>query len=230
MLRPVIVAVASVLAATPALGATLSLEPQPAAGQVLREHAGRPAIQSQLAGTTAALVVQSVTLDDTGSASFLLALQNSGSEPIRLTAADLKVRAGDRKIRVYSVEDLKEAATDLKLLAQSHIDSMDRPGVLGAPQVRAGYVVLPGGRYLEDPNPPRGSKQQVIAEAKRRIAAADAALTRAETLGFRPVDLGPGAGGWTGFTLAALPKSASTLVVTVTLGADTHRFELAVGR
>jgi hypothetical protein len=224
------VAVAAILAGSPAVGATLKLRPEPAAGQMLRESAGRPAIQSELAATTAALVVQSATLDETGSASFLLALQNSGSEPIRLAAANLTVRAGDRKVRVYSVEDLKAAASDLKLLAQSHVDAMDRPGVLGASPVRAGYVVLPGGRYLEDPNPPQGSKQQVIAEAKRRIAAADAALARADTLGFRPVDLAPGAGGWTGFTLAPLPKSASTLVITVALGADIHRFELAIDR
>jgi hypothetical protein len=197
---------------------------------MLRERAGHPAIQSELAGTTAALVVQSMSLDETGSASFLLAMQNSGSEAIRLAAANLTVRAGDRKVRVYSVEDLKAAANDLKLLAESHIHAMDRRGVLGASQARAGYVVLPGGRYLEDPNPPHGSKQQVIAEAKRRIASADATLAQADTLGFREVDLAPGAGGWTGFTLAPLPKSASTLAITVTLGADVHTFELTIER
>jgi hypothetical protein len=224
------VAVATLLGAPPVAGAALSLKPQPAAGQMLREHAGRPAIQSELAGTTVALVVQSATLDETGSASFLLALQNSGSEPISLGAANLVVRAGDRKVRVYSVEDLKEAARDMQLLARSHINAMDGPGVLGASQARAGYVTLPGGGYLEDPNPPQGSKKQVLAEAHRRLAAAEAALAQADSLGFRPVVLAPGAGGWTGLTLAALPKAASTLVVSVTLGADTHRFELTIDR
>src|SRR4051794_34237273 len=113
------VAVAAILGASPAPGATLSLKPKPADGQVLREHAGQPAIQSGLASTTAALVIQSVTVDETGSASFLLALQNSGSGPLSLGAANLEVLAGDRKVRVYSVKDLKEAARDLKLLAQS---------------------------------------------------------------------------------------------------------------
>src|SRR3954470_24087463 len=98
------VVVSTLFGMQPAAGATLSLKPKAAAGQMLREHSGRPAIQSELAGTTAALVVQSVALDETGSASFLLALQNSGSAPISLGAANLAVRAGDRKVRVYSVE------------------------------------------------------------------------------------------------------------------------------
>jgi hypothetical protein len=225
------VAVATILGASPAAGATLSLKPKPAAGQMLRERAGQPAIQSQLAGTTAALVVQSATLDETGSASFLLALQNSGSVPLSLGPNNLIVRAGDRKVRVYSIEDLKAAARDLKLVAQSHVNAMDRPGVLGASaQVVAGYVKLPDGRYLQDPDPPQGSKKKVLAEANRRIAAADAALAEADSLGFRPVVLAPGASGWTGLTLGTLPKGASTLTITVTLGADTHRFELTIDR
>jgi hypothetical protein len=224
------VAVATILGVSPATGATLSLKPKPATGQMLRERAGQPAIQSELAGTTAALVVQSVTLDETGSASFLLALQNSGPQPLSLGADNLIVRAGDRKVRVYSVEDLKERARDLKLLAQSHVHAMDRAGVLGASQVRAGYVQLPGGGYLQDPDPPQGSKKKALAEANRRIAAADAALAEADSLGFRPVVLAPGASGWTGLTLGAVPRGASTLTITVTLGADTHRFELAIDR
>jgi hypothetical protein len=225
------VAVATILGVSPAAGATLSLKPKPATGQMLRERAGQPAIQSELAGTTAALVVQSVTLDETGSASFLLALQNSGPQPLSLGADNLIVRAGDRKVRVYSVEDLKERARDLKLLAQSHVHAMDRAGVLGASaQVVAGYVRLPGGGYLQDPDPPQGSKKKVLAEANRRIAAADAALAEADSLGFRPVVLAPGASGWTGLTLGAVPRGATTLTITVTLGADTHRFELAIDR
>jgi hypothetical protein len=152
------VAVATLLGVSPAVGATLSLKPKPAAGQMLRDHSGQPAIQSELARTTVALVVQSVTLDESGAAGFLLALQNSGPEPLSLDAANLIVRAGDRKVRVYSVEDLKVAARDLKLLAQSHVNAMDRPGALGATQARAGYVALPGGGYLQDPDPPQGSK------------------------------------------------------------------------
>lgn len=215
---------------SPAAAAALSLKPTPAPAQKLREHNGRPALQSVLPGSTAALVVQSVTLDEDGSASFLLALQNSGAAPQSLAAGDVVVRAGDRKVRVYSAEDLKKAASDLKLLAQSHVTAMDRP-VLGAQAVRAGYVALPGGRgYLQDPNPPTGSRKEVLAEARRRITAADAALAQAETLGFRPVVLAPGAGGWTGLTLAALPRKAGTVSISVTLGADTHVFELAVGR
>jgi hypothetical protein len=225
-----IVVAAAILGAPPAAAATLSLKPRPAAGQMLREHSGRPAIQSELAGTTAALVVQSATFDEAGSPSFMLALQNSGSEPLRLDAANLSVRAGDRKVRVYSVEDLKAAARDLKLLAQSHVNAMDGSGVLGAPQTRAGYVALPGGGYLQDPDPPRGSKKRVIEEARRRIAAADEALAEADSLGFRPVALAPGAGGWTGVTLAPLPKGASSLTITVTLGAETHRFDLTIDR
>jgi hypothetical protein len=224
------VAVATLLGVSPAVGATLSLKPKPAAGQMLRDHSGQPAIQSELARTTVALVVQSVTLDESGAAGFLLALQNSGPEPLSLDAANLIVRAGDRKVRVYSVEDLKVAARDLKLLAQSHVNAMDRPGALGATQARAGYVALPGGGYLQDPDPPQGSKKRVLAEANRRIAAADAALAEADSLGFRPVVLAPGASGWTGLTLAALPKGASTLTITVALGADAHRFELTIDR
>jgi len=160
------VAVATLLGVSPATAATpatLSLKPKPAAGQKLREHGGRPALQSELTSTTAALVVQSVTLDEAGSASFLLALQNSGAEPLSLGAANLVVRAGDRNVRVYSIDDLKKAARDLQLVAQSHVNAMDRRGVLGAPSVQAGYVALPGGGYLQDPNPPRGSKKQVLA-------------------------------------------------------------------
>jgi len=223
------VVAAAVLAVSPAAAATLSLKPKPAAGQILRDHAGQPALQSELSDTKAALVVQSVTLDETGSASFLLALQNSGSKPLSLSAANLVVRAGNRNVAVYSVEDLKKAARDLKLLAQSHINAMDQTGVLGASSV-AGYVSLPGGGYLQDPDPPRGSKKQVIAEANRRIAAADAALAQADILGFRPVVMAPGAGGWTGLTLATLPKGAGTLTITVTLGGDTHVFELEIDR
>jgi hypothetical protein len=158
-------------------------------------------------------------------------LQNSGSVPLSLGPDNLIVRAGDRKVRVYSIEDLKAAARDLKLVAQSHVNAMDRPGVLGASaQVVAGYVKLPDGRYLQDPDPPQGSKKKVLAEANRRIAAADAALAEADSLGFRPVVLAPGASGWTGLTLGTLPKGASTLTITVTLGADTHRFELTIDR
>jgi hypothetical protein len=107
---------------------------------------------------------------------------------------------------------------------------MDRPGALGAPHSSTGYVALPGGGYLQDPDPPRGSKKRVLAEANRRLAAADSALAEADSLGFRPVVLAPGAGGWTGLSLAALPKGASTLTITVTLGADSHRFELTIDR
>ncbi|WP_395670673.1 hypothetical protein [Phenylobacterium sp.] len=230
MARLAAVMMAALLAASPAAAATLSLTGKPRAGQVLREHSERPAIQSEARSTTAALVVQSVRLDENGSADFLLALQNSGSETIRLNAGDLVVQAGDKLVRVYSVEELKAAARDMKLLAQSHISAMAQPGVLGGAAARAAYVALPDGRYLEDPNPPKGSKAQVLAEANRRLAAAEAASTRAETAGFRRVVLAPGAGGWTGLTLAALPKAATTLQISVTLGADIHRFELAIDR
>jgi hypothetical protein len=176
-----------------------------------------------------ALVVLSETLDTAGSPTFLLALHNAGSSPVTLAAGDVSVRAGGRSVRIYSVEDLKRVARDRLAIAESQVNAMSRPGVLGASS-RTGYVTRRGGGYLVDPNPPVGSKKHVLAESEARIAAANAALAEADTLGFRPLVLAPGADGWTGLILAPLPKGAAALQVVVALGAETHTFDFAVNR
>lgn len=223
------VAAAAILGAAPAAAAKLALSPQPGAAQKLREANGKPALQSEAEGSTVALVVQSDTLDAAGFPTFLLAVHNSGSNPLALAASNVTVRADDRSLRLYSVEDLRNMARDRLAIAESQVNSISRPGVLGA-SPRTGYVARRGGGYLVDPNPPVGSTKQVLAEAKARIAAANAGLAEADTFGFKPLVVAPGANSWTGLTLAPLPKGASTLQVAITLGNETHTFAFTVNR
>lgn len=218
-------------AATSAGAETLSFAPQPSGAQKLGVASGKPAVQSDGKAVSAVLVLQTESVDDGASPVFMLGVSNAGANPLTVTPKAVGVKADGRTLRLFTAEDLRQAAQDRLEIAKSQLRARTeaKAGAFGQ-NSDTGYVQTKGGRYLVDQTPQVGSNKKLAADAQARIDDAPAQFALADAVGFKPLTVAPGASAWTPMTFTAVPKSATTLVITFGAGNETHIFTYAVSR
>ncbi|KRB42517.1 MAG: hypothetical protein V4514_07580 [Pseudomonadota bacterium] len=224
------IALTALAAASTAAADTLTFTPQPSASQKLGVASGKPALQSDGRAVSAVLVLNNATLDAAAAPIFLVGVHNAAAAPLNITIKSISAKAGETVVHVFTAEELRKSAQDHLTIAQSQLRARTDPNAGLGQSSNIGYVRKPGGAYLVDTTPQVGSNKRLAAEAQVRVEAATAALASADAAGFKPATIAAGENAWIPMTLAALPKKASTLQLTLTAAGETHVFTYAVTR